>query len=891
MKRLVARLKALFQRSRLEREMNEEIESHFVLHVDENVHAGMSRDEAVRSARMKFGHLDTVKGSCREITGFPLLEGILQDFRYAMRGMRRSPGFTGVAVAILALGIGINAIVFTITDAVLFKGFPLVKENDRVVYLSSGRGCCASYADFEDWRAQAKSFEGMVAIHGIQISFSDSTGFPESFQVSEVGVGTFQLAGQDPFIGRDFLPADETPGAARVAILRYSFWERRYGRDPSIIGRTVSINGDATTIIGVMPKGFSFPQNSDLWVPLVPTPEARQNRGHAGLWFVFARLRPGATIESARAEMETIGRRLGEAYPLTNQGRNLIPQVQQFHEFFIGDNATRIYQAMLAAVVFVLLIACANVANLLLARGMGRSRETWMRIALGAGRWRIVRQLLVESLSLAAFGGFFGWWIAKLGVQLFALRANGPSLSDAIGGAWFNNTVDFSMDYRIFVYLVAVSMATGVLFGLVPAFRVTNLDVNITLKEAGRGSTDGPRAKRVSALLVASEMALALVLLTGAGVMVRSFLNIYNASLSFQPGNVVTALFALPVTKYATPEAQISFYNRLRSRLEAVPGVESVAIASQPPTASSPALPYELANAEPVSGSANEQRRPAVSRSVLGPGYFSTLGVAVLSGREFEETDRAEREAVVMVNQQFANTAWPNQNAVGKRLRFLSSNEEGWRTVIGVVPNLAFKDRTRQETLPMVYLPYLQEPRSEMWMVARTHVPPPGLTNVIRHEVQRIDPDLPPKLGPFSLADYLADSYLYRATTGAMFLAFAAIALLLASVGLYAVIAHSVGQRTQEIGIRMALGGTERDIRIMVLRHGLAPMGVGLALGVAGSIAVGQLLKAQLVGVSPIDPLTFAAAAAALILGGSLGCLMPAWHASRIDPMTALRRD
>jgi predicted permease len=832
-----------------------------------------------------------VKSRDRDTAVFPLLDGVLQEFRYAIRGMRRAPGFTGVAVAILALGIGINAIVFTITEAVLFKGFPLVKENDRAVYLSSGRGCCVSYPDFEDWRAQAKSFEGMEPIHGIQMSFSDTTGFPESFQVSEVGAGTFRLAGVEPFIGRDFSPADEVAGARRVAILRYSFWERRYGKDQFVIGREVRINGGATTIIGVMPKGFSFPQNSDLWVPLILTSEARQNRGDHGLWFAFARLRPGATIESARAEMETIGRRLGAAYPLTNQGQNLIPQVQRFHEFFIGDSATRIYQAMLAAVVFVLLIACANVANLLLVRGVGRNRETWMRIALGAGRWRIVRQQFVESLLLSAIGGLFGWWITKLGVRLFAFSASGPSLSDAIGGDWFDNAVDFTVDYRIFIYLVTVSIATGIIFGLIPALRLSYLDSNTTLKESGRGSTEGPGARRLSTLLVVSEMALALILLTAAGVMIRSFLNIYNARLGFQPQDVVTALFALPDTKYATPEAGISFFNRLRSRLQGIPGVESVAFASQPPTGRSLAVAYELAGAEPVSSSPGVQGHPIVSRAVLGPGYFSTLGIGVLYGREFEETDRAGREPVVVVNQHFADTAWPRENAVGKRLRFLLPKEKAWLTVVGVVPNLAFRDRTRQETMPMVYLPYLQEPRSEMWMVARTTVAPGSLSNVIHQEVQRIDPDLPPKLGPFSLADYMADSYLYRATTGAMFFAFAAVALLLASVGLYTVIADTVGQRTKEIGIRMALGGTGRDIRIMVLRRGLVPLGAGLAIGAAGSVAVGQLLKAQLVGVSPIDPITFGIASAALTLGGTLGCLIPAWRASRIDPMTALRQD
>jgi predicted permease len=357
--------------------------------------------------------------------------------------------------------------------------------------------------------------------------------------------------------------------------------------------------------------------------------------------------------------------------------------------------------------------------------------------------------------------------------------------------------------------------------------------------------------------------------------------------VGFEPRHVATALFNLPAMRYGTGDAQIAFFDRLRQRVAAVAGVESVAIASAPPTGSSPAVPYELEGAEPVS----EQYRPVVAGAVLGPAYFRALGVDVLSGREFEETDQATHEPVVVINERFASAVWPTDRATGRRLRFASGNQEPWRTVVGVVPNLAFEDRTRQETLPMVYVPYSQEPRATMWMVARTRVPPHSLTNAIRREVQVIDPDLAPTLGPFSLAEYMADSYRYRATTGAMFMTFAAIALLLASVGLYAVVARSVERRTREIGIRMALGGTAREVRIMVLRHGLAPMGVGLAVGVVGSVAVGQLLKAQLVSVSPIDPLTFTTALAALILGGTLGCLVPAWRASRIDPMTALRQD
>ena len=892
MKRLLARLRSLSRRSILEREMQEEIESHFALHVDENMRAGMSREEAVRSAKLKFGDLNTIREDCREVTGFAPIESFLRDLQYAVRGLLHAPGFSAVAVGILALGIGINVIVFTVTDAVLYKGFPLVKENDRLVYLDNS--CCVSYPDFEDWRNQAQSFEAMVPVHGLAMSFQDRTGFPESFQVSEVDPRTFQVVGQQPLLGRDFLPTDAEPGARRVAILRYSFWERRYNKDPSVIGKDVRVNGRPTTIIGVMPQGFSFPQFADLWIPLIPTDEARQNRGDRSLWFILGKLRPGVIVESARTEMETIGRRLGAAYPETNQGRFLIPQVKLFHEFFIGDNATDIYQAMLAAVLFVLLIACANLANLMLGRGMHRSHEIWIRMALGAGRWRIARQLVIESLCLAGLGGFLGWWIAWVGVKWFSVWATGPSLSDTIGGDWFNNVVDFTMDYRIFVYLVCISLITGVVFGLVPAFRLSKFEAGAGAKEGARGSTEGVQGKKLSNTLVVVELALALVLLTGAGIMVRSFLNIYQANQGYTPERVATALVNLPGTRYKDSASQLAFFDKLVRQIEAAPGVASVSIGTESPVVGATPRPYELEGSNLVS----EQDRPVVSSSIVGPAYFQTLGVDILSGREFKPTDREEREPVAIINQRLAREAWPNENPLGKRLRFVSGGSSGhshhvkaWRTVVGVVPDLAFQDRTRQETVPMVYLPYLQQPSASAWLVVQTKGPPASLTHTIREELHAIDADLPTTFGPFPLDDYLAETYLYRATMGFLFLVFAAIALLLASVGIYAVIAQSVGQRTQEIGIRMALGGTQREIRGMILRQGLVPIGVGVAIGLAGSVAMGQLLRAQLVGVSPMDPLTFLVTSIVLIAGAVLGCLIPARRAAEIDPMAALRQE
>src|ERR1700722_3816722 len=505
---------------------------------------------------------------------------LLGDVRLSFRTLAKNPGFTAVAVTMLALGIGVNATVFTVTNAVLFKGFPMVQGNDRLLYISNG-GCCISYPDFEDIRAQAKSFQGMGVTHGIGSVVSDESGFPENIQVTEVTADTFRSVGQRPILGRDFRPSDQVPGATPTAMLNYGFWQRRYGKDPAMVGRAIRMNGALTTIIGIMPEGFSFPQTVDMWTPLMET-AAVKNRANTDTWFAFGRLAPGVTFQSARVEVESIIKRLETQYPLTDQRVHLV--VQNFAQFFIGDNAGMIYGSMWGAVGFVLLIACANLANLLLARAIGRSREISVRIALGAGRWRIIRQLLIESVMLSGLGGLLGWWIAKWSVRTYALAMAKKS-------SWL--IVDYTMDHRVLAYLIAISAGTGLLFGLAPALRLSQPDVNTTLKDGGRGATGGARAKSLSALLVSAEMALAVVLLAGAGVMIRSFLKIHNADMGVNPRNLLTGTMALPRARYPDANAQVSFFDRLQERLEAIPGVESVTIANTLPSWGSRRLEYE----------------------------------------------------------------------------------------------------------------------------------------------------------------------------------------------------------------------------------------------------------------------------------------------------------
>ena len=749
-------------------------------------------------------------------------------------------------------------------------------------------GCCVSYPDFLDWRVQATSFTGMEMVHGLDRAVRDENDFLQRRTVTEVTAGTFRLAGQEPILGRDFLPSDEAPGAAPVAILRYEFWERQYGKRADVIGRTIRIDNIATTIVGVMPRGFAFPQNEVMWIPMAPTP-ALMDRGDRNTgWFAFGRLVDGATIESARAEMGAIGRRLGDAYPQTNQGRNLIPQLYNFREFFIGGNATLIYQAMLGAVSFVLLIACANLANLLLARALGRSREISVRLALGARRWQIVRQLLVESALLSTMGGLCGWWFAQFGLRIYSLWVSGPSVSDAIINTWFDGMLDYTMDYRVFVYLVIISVASGILFGLAPAARLGRLDVNGALKDATRGSTGSRRGKHLSGLLVVGEVALAVVLLAGAGVMIRSFLKIYMADIGVEAENLLVTRVTLPPSRYAEAESRVAFFESLSARVEALPGVESVALANTIPTDRLRRVAYEVSGVPSAGAAIDDQQRPTVSTLVAGPSYFATLGARIVEGREFTLFDGAASAPVVVVNERFAGSTWPGERALGKRLRLAGASDE-WMTVVGVVGNIAQNDRMRQTIDPVVYLPFRQSSGASMAVFARTRVPPSTLVTDVRREIRAMDSELIPSQ-PQSLTDILAESYQYRGISGAMFLLCAVIALLLAAIGLYAVIMHSVTQRTQEIGLRIAIGATTGDIRWLVFREGVLTVGLGLAIGVAVSLFVNRLLVSSLVQVSPADPGTYAVVCGMLVLSTAIGCWLPARRAMRLDPVVALQQ-
>src|ERR1017187_1869668 len=797
-----------------------------------------------------------------------------QDIKFGVRRLVREPGFTAVVVVALALGIGVNTTVFTLVNAVLFRGLPF-EQADRVMFLSSNdhaknrNDMGVSYPDFRDWRAQSKTFKGLAAFSQTGFVISDSNA-PERYDGPRLTANTFSLIGQKPMLGRDFLPEEDRVGGAPVCILGYSIWENRYGRDPNILGRNIRVNDVATTIVGVMPKGMKFPLNADLWVPLVPTAEfeKRESRNVQ----VFGRLADGVPLSQARNEMELIGRRLEKDYPKSNQG--ITTSVIPYNDEFNGGQIRIVFMVLLGAVGFVLLIACANVANLLLARSLARNREISIRTALGAGRWRIIRQLLVESVLLGLLGGAVGLLIAKWGVRMFDL---------AVANVGKPYWIVFRMDFTVFAYLGAICVVTGILFGLAPAIQLSKVDLNSTLKEGGRGSSGGARARYLSAVLVVSEVALSLVLLVGAGLMIRSFLNAYNRTSGLHAEQYLTMRLALPDKKYPDAGARARFYEQLEARLGTVPGGESAAIVTPLPMQGGFDWKFEIEGKPPV----EDDKKSSVSSVVVSPAYFTTMGVALLHGRAFTNTDGLPDKGAVIVNQRFAAKYWPGEDPVGKKLRVLWDGDRPWHTVVGVSQDFRLR-LDHDEFEPVIYVPYRAKPMGGYAILARAGVSPTSLTSAVRKEIQAIDGQLP-VFGVATLQEnFMQQQWPFR-VFGTLFAIFALIALLLSSMGLYAVMSYSVTRRTQEIGVRLAMGASSGNILLLVLSHGLRQLGIGLAIGLAGAFGLARVMKSLLVGVTPTDPATFAAISAVLIVVGVLACWMAARWAMKMGPTMALR--
>ena len=873
--RLRSQLKTLLRRKQLDRDLEDELQ----FHLDMQAQAGAG----ARQARHQFGNVTSLKEACRERWVLPRLELWLQDARYSARTLRLNPGFTATAVTVLALGIGVNATVFTLANAVLFKNQPF-DGSDKIFYITGPKlSQSLSYPEYLDFRAQSKAFESLAAFEMNGTNYSDHEGFAEHYRTLLISGNGFAAIGQKPVMGRDFMPADEAPGASAVAIISYRVWDTRYARSPSVIGKTVRLNGEPTAIIGIMGPEMRFPGDMDVWKPLVPAPEfaKRDNR----FLTLFGRLADGASFSSAQAELSTIAWRLAREYPqsdkASNHGAGAV--IRSFNQFALRDKIRSMFLAMLAAVAFVLLIACANAANLMLGRALARSREISVRVALGAGRWRVVRQPLMESVMLASAAGALAWVIAVGGARLFAraIESTGPP-------PW----LDFSLDYRVFAYICAISMASGILFGLAPAIRLSRLDVNSTIKDGGRSAGTGLRGSLLSGFLVTVEMALAVVLLAGAGLMIRGFLATAAQPIGVDTSNILTMEVGLPSTRYPGGREQVAFFDRFQKQIAAMPGARMATIASTLPGASSVDYAYQLEGAVLV----DERAIPRVGGVVVGDAYFSTLRAGLVRGRDFTETDRAGDEPVVIVNQLCAAKLWPGENPIGKRIRLghpirgqaLNLAAQPWMTVVGVAPDILQSDTGMA---PLLYRHYRQEPQWSMTAMVSSAVPAAKLGDALRRALQSVDAEVPAVRPGKTLDAAIDDQRWPLRVFGTLFTLFAAIALALAAIGLYAVMAQTVTRRRHEIGLRLAVGAGKSGILRLVFGKGVRQLAVGLAVGLPIAYALSRVLP-QAFDIPPLDDTgILAAAAVTLSLAGILGCTVPALRAIRVDPAITLRHE
>jgi predicted permease len=807
---------------------------------------------------------------------------LLQDLRFAVRLIIKERWFTAVAVAALALGIGLNATVFTLVNAVLIRGLPF-KDSAQLYTIGQRRATQSraesmSILDLQEFRAQSKTFAGIAGFSQTSMSLADEGALPEQARGARLTANAFQVLGQQPLLGRDFTPDDERPGAERVVIIGYTIWKNRYGASRDVLGQSIRINGQPATIVGVMPDGMMFPTNATIWQPLIPNPEQMQRTDRP--FAAFGRLRADATRAQAQAEIEAITGRLAAQFPDSNKELTGA-LVQTFNERFNGGDIRQVFLALMGAVGFVLLISCANVANLLLSRAAHRAREISVRVALGASRWRVIRQLLVESLLLGFLGGGFGLLLAVVGVRLFdaALPA------DSGKPYW----IEFTIDWTVIGYLAGICIVTSIVFGLAPALQVSRTNVNEVMKEGGRGNAGTRRSRWMSATMVVVEIALTLVLLVGAGLMMRSFLNTYAIDIGIRTDYLMSMELQLPNTKYPKNENRLAFYDRLAPRLAAVAGAESVAVSSNVPPQGGGGRALEIEGRPPVP--IGSERAPVLT-IVISPGFFETVGAQLKRGRTFSERDGTPGLESVVVNQRLVSEFFPGEDPIGKRIRFPARDPKAkpdvWRTIVGISSNIVHGRRTDLEPASVAYIPLRQEPLGFMYLLVKSRVDPAVIMNAVRREVQAIDQDQP-VFRLQTLDQLLAQQRWPIRVFGSLFGILATIALVLAAVGLYAVMAYSVTQRTQEIGVRMALGAAAPQVSWLILRQGLLQLVIGLAIGLTGAWFASRAMGPLLVNVKPTDPATFVAISLVLTSVALTACIIPARRATRLDPLTALR--
>jgi putative ABC transport system permease protein len=882
LKYLGARLRASLGGHDYDRDFREELDAHVAMLTEDNLRRGMSPDEARRVALVRVGGVASIQEQHRGVRGVPSLEAILQDLRFAFRLIAKERWFAAAAITAMALGIGANTTGFALVNAAFLRGLP-VKNADRLFVLSwharQNVDRDLSERELQDVRSQARSFAGLAGYRPGTMNVSGDKGLPEEVRGARISANTFGLLRQPPLLGRDFTAGDDRPGAEPVVIIGEGLWKTRFAADPNVIGSVLRLDGQPAAIVGVMPDSMKFPANTDLWAPLVPADTGRDPRGRL---LVFGLLKEDVSRAEARAEMNGIAQRLAIAYPETNK-EFVSANVDTFTERFVGGNAKIVFLVMMGAVSFVLLIACANVANLQLVKSAHRAREIAVRMAVGAGRWRIVQQLLLESVVLGLIGGSLGLLLAEA-----AMRAIDAGIQDPGKPYW----IVFRLDYVVFAYVAGVCVMTGVLFGLAPALQVSKTNVIEVLTDGGRGSVGNTRTRWFSGTMVVVELALTIVLLAGAGLMVRSFTKLYHLDVGFRTDKLMSMRVQLPAAKYGSPEARRAFYERTEPRLAAIPGVENISL-----TTAVPPFPagQRLLEIEGRAVGSAEQSQSATAVTI-SEAFFDVIDVRLLRGRQFLATDGAPGSEVVIVNERLASMFFPGQDPIGQRLRFQQlrpvpgTPPDVWRTIVGVSPSLPHGSRQRYAPAPVVYLPHRQDPPGDASLLVRSSLPPSSVMEAVRREVQAIDRDQP-VVTIQTLDQMLAqDRWPYR-VFGALFLIFAAIGLGLSSVGLYAVMAYSVTQRTQEIGVRMTLGADRREVSWLILKRGLVQIVLGLTIGLGGALALSRVMQSVLVQITPTDPVTFAAITVLLTIVSVSACLIPARRATHVDPVVALRAE
>ncbi|HKW64129.1 MAG TPA: ABC transporter permease [Candidatus Acidoferrum sp.] len=895
-KRFVSWVRAVMRRSRMERDMDAELAFHIEALAEDLVRGGVPREEALRRARIEFGGIERVKEEAREARGVSFFDGLTQDFQYAVRTLRKSPGFTAVAVLTLALGIAVNATMFSMVSAFLLRR-PPGREPNRVVVISGVNPAQGFQSDLNGvsapnymaWREANHVFEEVAAADEYRtVSLTaqgtdangqiTSMGKPEALRASAVTFNYFRVLGVSTQFGRTFAEGEDQPGHEHVVILGHELWERRFGSDISVIGRTIRLNRENYTVIGVMPANFRLlgfiPQ---LWTPLVlgaadQTEAARKDRSLN----LYARLKPGVTVEQARAEMATLGRRAEENFPAIEKGWGV--GVRTLPEYLIENFSVRGGLAVFMTTVgFVLLIACANVAGLLLARAAGRRKELAIRISLGAGRLRIVRQMLTEGLVIAFLGGGLGLLASYWGINF--VRAN-MNFNEYI------SAVSISLDWNVVFFVLAISVASAVLCGLIPALNASRTDVNTNLKEEGRSSSASRSHSRMRTVMVTAEIALALFLLVGTGLLIRRLSVLHNQSLGFLPDHVLTAGLTLDSAQYKDASQQTSFVRNVLLRLQQVPGAEAVAVTSDLPATGPGKVTFLLKGQSELPAN----QRPNTLDFVITPEFFQAAGLPLLRGRVLTERDDATAPRVVLVNQEFVRRHLQGQEPLGKQIRLdLSGGTPEWSEIVGVVGNTkSYSGSIREE--PQVFEAMLQRPVPSFSLMIRAGSDPDSLAAAMRNAMAQVDAELP-------LVQVMSMSAVIERQNGSdtifeeLLGSFALLALILAAIGIYGLVAYSVGQRTHEIGIRMALGAEKPHVLRMVLRDGLKMTAIGASIGLLMALPLPKILEAVLYfgGENIREPFIYFVVPMAIGVVTMLATYIPARRAMRVDPIVALR--